>query len=59
MEWLQQNWYLAIPWVLGIGGWLFERRRPTRAGRPGVIGFLVGFLIGCVIVLAIDLTQPT
>lgn len=55
MDWLRANWYLIIPWVLGIGAWLFARRRdmavPVRLG-------VVGFLVGCVIVLSIDLTQP-
>jgi hypothetical protein len=47
--------YLLIPWILGIGTWFLARQRavehPVRWG-------VVFFLIGCAIVLAIDLTQP-
>jgi hypothetical protein len=50
------NWYLVIPWVLGIGAWLVARQRSVR--RPILWG-LAFFLIGCGIVLAIDLTQPS
>ena len=56
MNWLLLNWYLIIPWVLGIGAWLLARQRdmahPVRVG-------VVGFLLGSAIVLAIDLTQPS
>ena len=48
------NWYLFIPWVLGIGAWLVTRQR--KMGYPVRWG-LVFFLIGCAVVLAIDLTQ--
>lgn len=51
---LAGSWYLAIPWVLGIGAWFVARQRSV--GRPILWG-LAFFLIGCGIVLAIDLTQ--
>jgi uncharacterized protein (TIGR03382 family) len=54
VDWLQANWYLAIPWLLAIGAWLFARRR--RAARPLLAG-VISFVIGCAIVVAIDLTQ--
>jgi hypothetical protein len=54
-DWLLLNWYLAIPWVLGIGAWLFARQR--QMAHPGRLG-LVFFLIGSGVVLMIDLTQP-
>ena len=50
--WLANNWYLIIPWVLAIGAWIVARRRRVR--RPLVPG-VVGFLVGSVIVLALDL----
>jgi hypothetical protein len=54
VNWLQQNWYLAIPWALAAGAWLLARQRnvshPVRWG-------LAFFIVGCAIVLAIDLTQ--
>ncbi len=53
VDWLLLNWYLLIPWALGIGAWLLARQRTAHPVRLGVIFFL----IGCVIVLAIDLTQ--
>ena len=53
---LALNWYLVIPWVLGVGAWLIARQR--NAGRSLLWG-LVFFLIGSVIVLAIDLSQPS
>ena len=52
MDWLQLNWYLAIPWVLAVGAWLLARQRKLR--RPLLAGVLF-FLIGCVIVLGLDL----
>ena len=55
MDWLLLNWYLVIPWVLGIGAWAFARQRDMA--HPGRVG-VVGFLLGCGIVLAIDLIQP-
>lgn len=55
MTWLEANWYLAIPWVLGIGAWLVARQRhmpqPLRLG-------VIFFAVGAVIVLAIDLAAP-
>lgn len=56
VDWLQLNWYLLIPWVLGIGAWLLARQR--NATHPVRLGVVL-FLIGCAIVLVIDLTQPT
>ena len=47
--------YLLIPWILGIGAWLLARQRAVE--HPIRWGF-VFFLIGCAIVLAIDLSQP-
>jgi hypothetical protein len=52
---LQANWYLAIPWVLGTAAWLIARRRGApRSYIPGV----ACFLIGCAIVLIVDLANP-
>jgi hypothetical protein len=51
-NWFAQNWYLVIPWISGIGAWRVARLRQTEhAVRMGV----VFFLLGCLIVLAIDL----
>ena len=51
-HWLGQNWYLVIPWITGVGAWLVASRRKTdHPVRTGV----VFFLLGCLIVLAIDL----
>jgi len=54
VNWLQVNWYLAIPWVLAIGMWLLARQR--KAARPLRAG-VISFIIGCAIVLVIDLNQ--
>jgi len=51
-DWLSLNWYLVIPWVLGIGAWLAARQRRTR--QP-LLWAAVGFLIGSAVVLTIDL----
>jgi hypothetical protein len=50
--WLAQNWYLPIPVILGVGAWLVARRRQSE--HPVRMG-VVFFLLGCLIVLAIDL----
>lgn len=50
--WLARNWYLVIPLITGIGAWLVARQRQSKHPvRWGV----VFFLLGCLIVLAIDL----
>lgn len=54
VDWLQLNWYLAIPWVLAVGAWLVARKR--NVARPVLLA-VVFFLIGGAIVLVIDLTQ--
>jgi hypothetical protein len=50
---LERNWYLFIPVILGVGAWLIARQRsmghPTRWGTTF-------FLVGCGVVLVIDLT---
>jgi hypothetical protein len=51
-DWLLANWYLAIPWVLGIGAWALARQR--NANHPIRLG-VVFFLVGCAVVLVIDL----
>jgi hypothetical protein len=51
-DWLSLNWYLVIPWVLGLGAWLAARQHRTR--QP-LLWAAVGFLIGSAVVLTIDL----
>ena len=53
-HWLAQNWYLVIPWITGIGAWVVARRRRMEHSVPAGVVF---FLLGCLIVLAIDLAQ--
>ena len=50
--WLARNWYLVIPWIIGIGAWLVARQRQSERPLRTGVGF---FLLGCLIVLAIDL----
>ena len=51
-SWLERNWYLVIPLITGIGAWLVARQRQSE--HPVRLG-VVFFLLGCLIVLAIDL----
>jgi hypothetical protein len=46
------NWYLIIPWILGITAWLVARQRVMQ--RPVRLG-LAFFLVGCGIVVLFDL----
>jgi hypothetical protein len=46
------DWYLLIPWALGIGAWLIARQR--RMIHPAWIGAAVFFLLGFPIVLLFD-----
>lgn len=54
-NWLAQNWYLVIPWITGIGAWLVSKQRQTEQPFRARVLF---FLLGCLIVLAIDLAPP-
>jgi hypothetical protein len=46
------DWYLVIPWILGIGASLLARQRQVK--RPVWLG--IGFfVVGCGIVLVFDL----
>jgi hypothetical protein len=51
-DWLSANWYLVIPLVLGIGAWLIAMQRMAQHPLRLVV---IWFLVGCAIVLAIDL----
>jgi hypothetical protein len=46
------DWYLIIPWILGIAAWLFAARR--RMQHPLWQGLAL-FLVGCGIVVLFDL----
>lgn len=46
------DWYLLIPWVLGIGAWLVARQRKIQ--HPLWVA-LAAFLVGCGIVVLFDL----
>ena len=50
---LERNWYLFIPVILGVGAWLIARLRSM--GHPIRWG-IAFFLVGCGVVLVIDLT---
>lgn len=47
------DWYLGIPWVLGIGAWLLARRRNMKHPLWWGVAFFV--LVGAPIVVLFDL----
>jgi hypothetical protein len=47
------DWYLIIPWVIGVAGWLIARWRQWES--PFWVGVACFLLIGAPIVVLFDL----